>query len=496
MKKKLPVAICILALISVLSVALVACNPDDGKPKDAVSYVSIDINPAIELTLDEDNKVVSVYGANEDGQVLLYGEDGIVGVNVESAVEKITSLAVEFGYIGEDNKVIQTSVTAKNSDELLSKINTKISATAAGLNINVSMSGADAYSLLRKLEQVKAQYPDNEAIQALTPEQFKVVISASEAGNITIEAAAELNTEQLVKIISNAHAQAKEFATAAYDKATVLAQDAYDKAVGVAMDGIYTTYYMSHHKTNAYYGFAYQGYKSSARGLNAIANALAFVEDLSVQPIDSTRANDIATLLGVDVNELEDANGDVTVKSIEAYADKMFKNSPASEELEQLKADLTEKLNSVESAIKTKVNELAQEYAPQIEIISTSLNTVIDGIKGLEALIPAPLMTQLQTIKADMTELATDMAQIVSDLKISSQEIRELADKMTEKSNAALAQIESDLTQEELDEIAALQQEAMDGIANAKTQLDNALAQAEQSAKQWLEQQKNSRQNG
>lgn len=495
MKKKL-MALGLSAILAATCASLVACNPDSSKPQEAVSYVSMDINPSVELTLDKNNKVVSVYGANEDGQVLLYGEASLVGMDVEAAVDKITALAIDLGYIDENNKVIQTSVSGSaSSGDILNKINAQITASASGLNMSVNVSGADAYSLMRKLAQVKEQYPDNEAVQALTPEQFKLVISASEAGGISIEAAVNLDTDKLIKMVSDAHKSAKEYATQAYNKATVLANDAYDAAVGAVTDGIYTTYYMAHHPLKAYYGFAYQGYKTSARGLNKIADALDFVEEMSDYPLDEAQVARIAEILGVEADALKNANGEITVRSIEAYADKVFKNSEASEELENIKTELTVVLASVESAISAKIDELSQEYAPQIEVIEASVNTIIDGIKGLETLIPPTVMTQLTAIKNDLTELVNAMSEIVSDGKISSTEIRALAKTMATKSEGALEEINNDLSDDELKEIAELQQSAIDSIASAKAQLESAIADAEQSAKEYLEQLKNNRKN-
>jgi uncharacterized lipoprotein YehR (DUF1307 family) len=77
---------------------------------EAKTFVSLDVNPQIELTVDEKNKVVSVHASNEDGKVLLYGETSFKGLSLEKAVDKITNLAVELGYLSKENKVIQTSI--------------------------------------------------------------------------------------------------------------------------------------------------------------------------------------------------------------------------------------------------------------------------------------------------------------------------------------------------------------------------------------------------
>lgn len=102
---------------AVFAFSAVGCGEgDEGK---AATFVSLDVNPSVELTVDGKNKVVSVYGENEDGKVLLYDNgnivSGIVGEDVEKAVAKITDLAVEYGFLSEDNKVVNTSVSGKNA---------------------------------------------------------------------------------------------------------------------------------------------------------------------------------------------------------------------------------------------------------------------------------------------------------------------------------------------------------------------------------------------
>ena len=69
--------------------ALTVCGSDGTEKAEKQAYVSLDINPAIELIVDKDNNVVSVRGENEDGQVLLYEETGIKG---EKSMPQLTKL--------------------------------------------------------------------------------------------------------------------------------------------------------------------------------------------------------------------------------------------------------------------------------------------------------------------------------------------------------------------------------------------------------------------
>ena len=129
---------------------LAAC----GKNDDKSAYVSVDINPSVELIVGSDGKVTGVRGTNEDGLVLLYNESGIEGETVKNAVAKIVNLAVEQGYLNEDNKVVNTTVAAttdKKTEKLEKEVDKVITATAdkSGLKVKIDTDGA--YSVQRRL---------------------------------------------------------------------------------------------------------------------------------------------------------------------------------------------------------------------------------------------------------------------------------------------------------------------------------------------------------
>lgn len=489
MKKKL-LAIGALVCAGVMGLSLTACDTST-KETEATSYVTLDINPSIELTLDQNDKVISVYGANEDGQVLLYNESGILNEDVETAVAKITSLAVELGYLDEDNTVVETSVTSLKeslASDILSKVNAKVTVTAGDYELNVSCDGNGAYSLLRKLEQLKEKYPDNAAIQALTPAKFKLVLSASETG-ISVEAAAELDNEALIKLISDAHAQVEAYATSAYNQVKAEASAAYDEAVGSALDGIYTAYYVAHHPTSAYYGYAYQSYKYSARALNATANVLALAEKAGEYPLNEEQIAAAAKALGLgeNVDALKNSDGEITIDSIYAYADKLFKNSEASAELDAMKAELDAALDTLEAQVQAAIEEISAKYEEEVTAVKESMNTAVEQINAALALLPENVKTQISAMVADCRELAAEAEAIIADGKVTSEEVRALAEKLEEKAATTLSSIENDLSEEELAEIGRLQEKATETLAAAKTKMENAISQAEAQAKAKIE---------
>ena len=496
MKKKISAIILATVLVIGAIFTLVSCDWFGGQD-EAAAFVSLDINPSIEFTLDKNNKVLSVYGANEDGQVLLYEEDGIVGADIEVATAKVLELAKQLGYVSEENTVVQTTVTTEKGDKedaLYNKINAQVEASAESLNIALKCEANTAYSLMRKLEQLKAQYPDNQAIQNLSPAKLKLVISAAETGEISVEAAAEMNNAELIKAVSATHEKMEAFATEAYKQAKSVASAIYDEAVGTLTEGVYTAYYAKSvlqlkHLDTCYLGALYQSYKMGYRVLNATAKALVFVEKINDYALNAQQIEAVLNAFGssVTVDDLKNSDGEVTLNSIYAYADKTFKNSQAAADLTELKNKLNAALDTIDSELKVKIDEAAQKYAPQIEAITNAINSVINSL-------PDAFKDLSQTVFGDLQDMCNAIADILKDGKITSDEVRALANSINGKAAATLTRIEKDLDKDELAEI----QESLDGFKSKtdafKQQMDEAIAKAEQEAKTKLEQIKASRQ--
>ena len=93
----------------------------------------------------------------------------------------------------------------------------------------------------------------------------------------------------------------------------------------------------------------------------------------------------------------------------------------------------------------------------------------------------------------DFGDIAKQVERVVSDGKITADEVRTIADSLNIKSEEMLKKIESDLTANELKEVKDLQQKALDALTDAKAKFDQAVTKAETEAKQRLEDLKNTR---
>ncbi len=105
-----------------------------------VNYVSIDINPSVEIALNAMNRVVGVEAANQDGAAILENAR-IRNRSVESAVQALVQNAVQLGYVaGDGSTVIAVMSESENGDTAL-----KLQEQAAS-GVALAMQAKNAYS--------------------------------------------------------------------------------------------------------------------------------------------------------------------------------------------------------------------------------------------------------------------------------------------------------------------------------------------------------------
>ncbi|MGN0813382.1 MAG: hypothetical protein ACI4MQ_07740 [Candidatus Coproplasma sp.] len=503
MKKKF-IAIALSCLMAGSMCGLTACNLGDETTDktEKQAYVSLDINPAIELIVDKDSNVVSVRGENEDGQVLLYEETGIKGEKIDAAIQKITDLAIQYGYLDENNKVVDTIVSSSDNDfatEILSKVNTSITATAENLGLSVSTDGEGAYSLLRKMDEVKKQFPNNKAIQNMSVSKFKLALSVSETGEISLDAAVALDDAKLIEMLKEASPKIEEFATATYLEAKTKALSVYEQATELAGYGVYTQYYlekMLSHPLTVYYGGVYQMYASAAKGFDVICDVAELAANVSNYPLNEMQINAVVAALGMEsADALKNSKGEITVNSIEAYADKLFKNTSASETLELTKAALTEALAQAEAVIEEQINEMTAEYKPQIESALVSARQIMATVDNLMSSMPESIKTVLNSATADLNDILAEVDTILAGDKIELDELRDKANRLEVKANEYLDKIKADLSEEEWEELEMRKTAAIEKLSAQKQALDEALDEAAKAAKDYLANLKEARKN-
>ncbi len=488
--KKIIATLTLMCMLAGSVFMLASCN-DPGPAGDgtAASYVNLDINPEISLTVDEDGVVLTAVGDNEDGQVLLYGEEGIVGASIESAVDKIVELASEMGYITEDGSVMETLVSSENESldaELLNKIRGRVSVKSEELGINLEVGTEGAYTLLRELEALRAQYPENEFLSSASVADYKLALKASESGEITLLAALELDRSVLIEKANAAALKIEEYCTDTFKEARAAALAVYEKALAAALAGKYTAYFTREGELLSLPKAAfYQAYVGAASGIESIADAIELLEEAEDYEIDATRVAEIVEALGLPTGEadkMKNGDGKITLESTKEYLDVYIKNLPA-EDRDAAEEALDDFLDSLDSDIQETVSELAKDYASEIEAVVDALEAAVSAVRQL---VGAGQLAALDEAVAGLTEM-------VENDSITSDELREIADELYNGAETLEAELESGLTEAELDELAALEESIIAGLDNVKQTMEEALDRAETAAKSALNDMKNKR---
>lgn len=117
MKNLLKKIIALIFVVCLFGGVFYGCNGLNSADEE-YSYVSMRINPEVELVVDENNIIVSVNPLNQDAEVLL-ADTAITGTTLEAGSELIVQLATEAGYINVDsyNEVFIDVVTDDDDDD-------------------------------------------------------------------------------------------------------------------------------------------------------------------------------------------------------------------------------------------------------------------------------------------------------------------------------------------------------------------------------------------
>lgn len=186
-------AVCLVAVFAlVLGITMFG---GDGK---ASAIVSLDVNPSVQIEVDEDGKVIKALAMNDDAAEII-GTMDLSGSTLEVAVNAIVGAMVRAGKLSEIQNSILLSVNAKNaelekqiSDRLTAEVNKAMQESGLGAAI-LSQSVADdkelaalaekygitegKAQLIKKILGLAPQYTF-ESLVGLTVNELNVIINS------------------------------------------------------------------------------------------------------------------------------------------------------------------------------------------------------------------------------------------------------------------------------------------------------------------------------
>ena len=192
MNKKFVFAAGGLSLVLVLGVAgAIAFSEKDTNTYSSI--VTMNLNPSVRFVLDKDNKVVSVSGENNEGKMIVAGEEeNIIGKDINKAIELVLKIENETGYlvsgsasIGENELSFSVAISEENinkakeiQESIKNEITSTVSKVCDELNVNETISEIKAIER-EKLEQLALKYDSTlteEKVSQMSNEQLINVV--------------------------------------------------------------------------------------------------------------------------------------------------------------------------------------------------------------------------------------------------------------------------------------------------------------------------------
>lgn len=183
----------VVSLCLIVAIVLGFVFTDNKNVETYNSIVQLDVNPSIQLVVNQDNKVLSISGLNDEGKMVICDEM-IIDKNFDEAVELIIDLEVQMGYLtaGSNNKVTIT-VSAEN-ENIVQEIQNK---SEEYINDALEESG-----IIATIEKVKGY----------TIEELKDLVKKLDP-TLTEEQINSFNYNQLVNVVKVYHIETIEFAS-------------------------------------------------------------------------------------------------------------------------------------------------------------------------------------------------------------------------------------------------------------------------------------------
>lgn len=360
-------ALCLILTVF-LSIYLIGCNslltntPKKQQSQTPASFVTLDINPSIEFVLDQNGIVMSVAGANHDGKVLLFEEDGIVGATLESAISNITTLAIEYGYLTSENCNVGISIVSDDSS-ILQNVKDNIQSACDLSQLSINFFQNTDLALEQELATLKSQHPDNAAIQSLDISHLRLAKSAIK-NNEDIEDVCTLPIDELLSRVNEIQSDALSKFDSSYTSLVEKTQYLFDNACCTLENGLRVIYYYDN--LNGLFGVQ--------KVYNALEYTLAKASKLTLEYFKTClELKTISTQYSLSVEQATSI-----AQSLDVTLDEFIAKTHASTQDGALVIDGCD----ISSYINTLYRSATAETANDIKEAYLSISTVLDDVSN------------------------------------------------------------------------------------------------------------------
>ncbi len=210
-----------------------------------ITYVNIDINPGIELSVNRFDRVISAYGINDSGKEFI-GKLSFKNYKVDLAVNDIIAIAQEDKYLseGQENALVMTvtSDDKASAEQMLVELNTTVEQQLQTKHI--------ASEVITKTIEKKEH--DDAVKKGVSPGKLEIINKLTDIDKtMTFEKCKDMPIRELVKGIKIADKKnnnvtnigGEQTTQNKHDKATAPGQNKHDKATAPDQN--------KHHKATA-----------------------------------------------------------------------------------------------------------------------------------------------------------------------------------------------------------------------------------------------------
>lgn len=363
---------CILGLCLIVGVVLgITLSKKNVEKSEPTAVVQMDVNPSVSFVVDNNGKVVSIYGENDEGKMILTGET-FTGLKLEVAIEKILNEESKTGYIvnisGTDSQKISFNIECETidiSDELEAKIRDSVEKTCEKLKINekIEITKTQTKEALVKRAMELDPTLTEEAANAKSIQELVSYIMGCQIEKINIPTKELENLYNQVKMekinIVEREETKKVIDTldSTYQKIIAKYDDLYTKLgeTNKTLDELYYEYFI---KETSEYQKALKYLQEQKAALLKFKNELAEMDDSNLlKPAKQAQLTVYVNAVAYAEEGLESA------KKIALSILETTKNTINSimEEMDKVKAELPEEIKTSLTAhltdVETKVNE-------------------------------------------------------------------------------------------------------------------------------------------
>lgn len=191
--KKLAIAACCLVFLLTIGGASGVC----GYYQAPVSYLSLDINPSVELGINTFGRVVKAEGYNNDGKKILNGIN-VKGSDISTAVDTLVKSAINNGYIAKDGSTVISLTSETNDKNTATNLETEAETGAK----DALTTGGEKAEVLK--DNVALARRDEARKLGVTPGKLNLIQKLQRVDNAaTVEQYKDAKVKDIMKAIQN-----------------------------------------------------------------------------------------------------------------------------------------------------------------------------------------------------------------------------------------------------------------------------------------------------